>query len=179
MLEKHKSLETIQFHSNNSFNILFLYKYILLLVELLATTSQWHNFRNRLLPASAKIHIYMKTEMYSNNHIWTIKNPLLRTVFIFPLRATPLPPLCWLRVPAGAAVILSTPRSEAHPWRSSEPRVAPASWPTCMAPLAWLAWLPIEGSSWTSRLTCCTGNDGNNCFNSKTLSTRRLRRLSS
>lgn len=79
-----------------------------------------------------------------------------RRVFIFPLWATPLPPLCWLR-----ATILSAPRGEANPWRSSETRVAPAPWPTCMAPLTWLPWLPIEGSTWTSRLTCYTVVDNN------------------
>lgn len=177
MLEKHKSLKTNQFHSNNSFNLIYT-NICFVACRAPCYYIPWHNFRNRLLPVSAEIHIYMKTEICSNNHIWTIKSPLLRTVFIFPLWATPLPPLCWLRVPAGVAIILSTPRSEAHPWRSSETRVAPASWPTRMAPLAWLAWLPIEGSSWTSRLTCYTGNNGN-CFNSYTLSMRRLRRLSS
>lgn len=97
---------------------------------------------------------------FPQSHMNSTRAPFGEEYLFFPLWAIPLPPLCWLRAPAGAT-ILSAPRGEANPWGSSETRVAPASWPTCMTPLARLPWLPIEGSSWTTRLTCCTVGDSN------------------
>lgn len=134
--------------------------------------SSFVNFKSKLFPVSAKIHIYMKIEIYlkktkngMNNRDPPYKSKRVHFTYLFfcPLWAIPLPPLCWLRCPTGGVGLIAA-RGEANTRRSPETCVAPESRPTCVSPLTRLSWLAIKGSSRTARLTCDTGNRVN-CFN--------------